>query len=157
MSKAAMTLEDLKARVGTEVRVTDWFFIDQRTEDVFSFLIGDPDEKHNDPEWSRNGPFGGTVVHGYFQLALTTEAWKKLGLPLATTEEFTPVNYGLDRVRFPAPLRVGQRARYRIAVDDVTIREDGSYLVKARFTMEAEGSEKPCLVAEKLFLFLRLK
>ena len=57
----------------------------------------------------------------------------------------------------PYPLRVGQRARYRVAVIDVTVREDGSYLVKVKFTMEAEGSEKPCLVAEKLFMFLRLK
>ena len=157
MSNSTMTLEDLKAHVGKEVGITDWFTVDQRAEDVFSFLIGDPDEKHNDPEWSKNGPFGGTVVHGYFQLSLTTEAWKKLGLPLATTEDFTPVNYGLDRVRFPAPLRVGQRARCRIVIDDVTERVDGSYLVKTTFTMEAEGSEKPCLVAQKLYLFLRLK
>ena len=93
-------------------------------------------------------------MHGLHLLSLVFEAWKELELPFATTEDMTPVNYGFDRVRFTAPLRVGQRARARIVLDAVTKRDDGAYLVKATHTVEAEGSSKPCLVAEILLLFI---
>ena len=156
MDELVQQLEAFKAKQGTELGTTDWFTIDQRSEDIFSFLTGDPDVKHNDPEWAKNSQWGGTIVHGLHLLSLVFEAWKELGLPFATSEEITPVNYGFDKVRFTAPLRVGQRARARIVLDDVMKRDDGSYLVKATHHVETEGSSKPCLVAELLLLFVRL-
>ena len=156
MDELVQQLEAFKAKQGTELGTTDWFTIDQRSEDIFSFLTGDPDVKHNDPEWAKNSQWGGTIVHGLHLLSLVFEAWKELGLPFATSEEITPVNYGFDKVRFTAPLRVGQRARARIVLDDVMKRDDASYLVKATHHVETEGSSKPCLVAELLLLFVRL-
>ena len=156
MDELVQQLEAFKAKQGTELGTTDWFTIDQRSEDIFSFLTGDPDVKHNDPEWAKNSQWGGTIVHGLHLLSLVFEAWKELGLPFATTEEMTPVNYGFDRVRFTAPLRVGQRARSRIVLDEVKKRDDGSYLVKATHHVETEGNSKPCLVAEFLLLFVRI-
>ncbi len=154
MNELAQRLEAFKTRAGTELGTTDWFTIDQRSEDIFSFLTGDPDVKHNDPKWAKNSQWGGTIVHGLHLLSLVFESWKALDLPFATTEDMTPVNYGFDRVRFTAPLRVGQRARARIVLNDVSKRDDGAYLVKATHTVEAEESSKPCLVAEILLLFV---
>ena len=132
MDQRARQLDDLAEQLGSEIGTTDWFSIDQRSEDVFSFLTGDRDVKHNNPEWAKDSQWGTTTVHGLHLLSLIFESWKALDLPFATTEEMTPLYYGFDRVRFTAPLRVGHRAR--IALDNVTKRDDGSYLIKATHT-----------------------
>jgi acyl dehydratase len=145
--------EDLKTRVGQELGVTSWFTVEQRDADLYSALIDDWDYMHNDPEWARPR-FGGTIAHGLYTLSLIPTCLKQVSpsLPLISVAGVYGLNYGLDRVRFPAPWRIGQRARDRVAISDVQERPDG-YMVKMTHTFELEDFDKPCMVAEHLILF----
>ena len=154
MQDVAQGFEELKTRVGTKVGVTDWFTIEQKMADVFGVLTGNPDAMHNDPEWAKSSPWGGTIAHGMNILCLIPQFWKDCGLPLVTSEHMYTLNYGFDRVRFTAPLRIGQRARAHIVLDEVRKRGDDAYLVKSTYSVEVENSERPCMVAQQLSLFV---
>ncbi|MGI9613796.1 MAG: MaoC/PaaZ C-terminal domain-containing protein [Acidimicrobiales bacterium] len=144
----------LHAHVEAAPSVTEWFDIDQRAVDVFAGVTADFDEKHNDPTWATSGPWGSTILHGMFGLSLVLDCWKRCGLPLATTATSTPVNYGFDRVRFTAPIKVDQRIRGSFDITDVSERTKDSYLVRSVFKIEAEHVDKPCLVADWMLLFV---
>jgi acyl dehydratase len=139
-------LEDLRAKVGEELGVSDWHEVTQEAIDDFARVTGDDQWIHIDPERATQTPFGGTIAHGYYTLSLHPMFAEQL----VRFEGFAfAVNYGLNRVRFPAPLPVGNRVRMRItllAVDDVL----GGAQITMKLTFEGEGALKPVCVAESL-------
>ncbi len=146
---------DLASSLGEEIAVSDWFTIDQAGADAFGNLTDDWDPMHNDPEWGRQGPWGGTIAHGYHVLSLLSSFSKHAaGLPVLTNERVYALNYGLDKVRFITPLRVDKRARDRIVLSEIREKRPGEYLVKTTHTIEIEGEDKPFMVAEALGLYV---
>ena len=139
-------IDDLKARVGEELGVSDWQEITQDVIDAFADATGDHQFIHVDEEKARETPFGGTIAHGL----LTLSIGPKLSYEMYTVENVAfGVNYGYDRVRFPAPVPVNSRLRMRAeltTVDDVA----GGVQLKITQTFEVEGGEKPVCVAEQL-------
>jgi len=138
-------LEELRRQIGREVAVSDWLTVTQERIDLFAQATEDRQWIHVDPvRAAAESPFGGTVAHGYLTLSLVPRlAADTLALP----EVKLSVNYGLNRVRFPAPVRAGQRIRARFsptAVEDVP----GGVQLTWTVTIEAEGSDKPACVAE---------
>jgi acyl dehydratase len=131
---------------GTHLGYTDWQEMTQERVDRFADVTGDHQFIHVDPERAKETPFGGTIAHGYLTLALLAPVSQQL---LRVTDASMSVNYGLDKVRFPAPLPVG--ARFRAGGEIVDASEvKGGVQVKIVFTVEVEGADKPALVAESL-------
>jgi acyl dehydratase len=139
-------IEELRSRVGDEIGVSDWHDVTQESVDEFARVTGDEQWIHTDPERARSTPFGGTIAHGYYTLSLHPV----LIAQLMRYEGFAfAVNYGLNKVRFPAPLPVGNRVRMRVtllAVDDVL----GGAQITSKLTFEGEGALKPVCVAEQM-------
>ena len=137
-------LDEVRARVGEELGVSRWHEITQEDVDRFADVTGDHQWIHVDVERARESPFGGTIAHGYFTLSLAP----MLSSELFSLEGFAfALNYGLNRVRFPAPVPVGQRVRMRarlLAVDEIP----GGAQIATELTFEREGGEKPVCVAE---------
>jgi acyl dehydratase len=154
MNEVAEFLENLKDRVGSELGATPWFTINQTMADVFGHLTGNPDPMHNDPKWGSQGPWGGTIAHGFNLLSLTARFWKEIGMPILTSDKMYSINYGLDRVRFTNPLRIDHPARARVILNSVKKRTENSYLLKVTHIVEAQGIEKPCMVAECMILIV---
>jgi len=140
------TLAELQPLVGHELGVSDWLLIDQARIDAFAHATGDLQWIHTDPARAAAGPFGTTVAHGFLTLSL---------LPLLFDTGFTVanvrmgINYGLNRVRFMAPVRVGSRLRGRFTLQSYEVIEGGVQLV-VQATVELEGSTKPACVAESV-------
>ena len=138
-------MEDAKSRTGQEIGVSDWLLIEQERVDSFARVTGDQQWIHVDVERAkRESPFGGPIAHGYLTLSLLAkfalECIEVEGVRLA-------VNYGLNRVRFAAPVKVGSRVRARFvlgAVDDIP----GGAQMLWQATVEIEGGDKPACVAE---------
>jgi len=140
------TLDDLRSAVGTELGVSDWIQIDQHRVDEFASATGDHQWIHTDPELAAKGPFGTTIAHGYLTLSLLPVICGDL---IAVGGVRMGVNYGTNKVRFPAPVPVGSRVRGRVELLEVTDVADGVQLV-ARVTVEREGGDKPVCVAESV-------
>lgn len=136
-------LADLQPLVGQEIGVSDWIEIDQARIDRFADATGDHQWIHVDPARAAAGPFGATIAHGFLTLSLLPAmgmaAFEIEGLRMS-------VNYGLDRVRFPAPVRAGSRLRGRFVLREYQPIEGGAQLV-VECTMEIEGGAKPACVA----------
>ncbi|MGD0937323.1 MAG: MaoC family dehydratase [Streptosporangiaceae bacterium] len=138
-------LAELEAAVGQEIGPTDWFLIDQARVDGFADDTEDHQWIHVDPERAAAGPFGGPVAHGLLTLSLipylTSQLRRVEGMRMG-------VNYGLDRVRFPNPVRVGRRVRARATM--ISLDKIGAAAVHlvTRVTIEVEGSDKPACVAD---------
>jgi acyl dehydratase len=142
-------LDELRAAAGTHLGYSGWLTVSQERIDVFAEATGDHQWIHVDPERAKAGPFGGTVAHGFLTLSLLpvlmAQVYEVGGVRMA-------VNYGLDRVRFPAPTPAGSRVR--ASVDLVEARDVGGGLqVTAEVTVEAEGQPKPVCVAVSLARF----
>ncbi len=139
-------IDGLKARVGAELGVSDWYEVTQERVDAFAQASGDHQWIHVDAERAKKTPFGGTIAHGLLTLALGPQ----LGGEIFTIENVAfALNYGFGRVRFPAPVPVGSKLRMRAtltAVDDVT----GGVQLTVIQTFEVEGGVKPVCVAESL-------
>ncbi len=139
-------VDELKQAEGETVGTTDWHEVTQDDVNAFADATGDHQWIHVDPERAKDTPFGGTIAHGYYTLslapALTEEILKFDGFAFA-------LNYGLDKVRFPAPLPVGSKFRMSAKVASVT-DIDGGVQLKTQLTFEREGGEKPVCVAETL-------
>ena len=138
--------DEVKAAVGQELGVSDWYEVTQATIDQFAEVTGDHQWIHVDPERAAQTPFGGTIAHGLFTLSLGP----KFSYEIMDMQGFAfGVNYGYGKVRFPAPLPVGSKVRMRAAltnVDDVP----GGIQITVTQTFEREGEEKPVCVAESL-------
>jgi acyl dehydratase len=132
--------------VGTHLGYTDWQEMTQERVNLFADATDDHQFIHVDPERAKATPFGGTVAHGFLSLSLLAPIQKAL---LHVTDAKMGVNYGLDRVRFPAPLRVG--AQWRGGAEVVSVDEiEGGAQLKVTITIEVQGSTKPVVVAESL-------
>jgi acyl dehydratase len=139
-------LADLQARVGEEVGVSEWITVDQNRIQLFADATGDHQWIHLDAERAAKGPFGTTIAHGFLTLSLLPEMSASAFQVLDTR---MGVNYGLDRVRFPAPVPSGSRLRGRFKLLKFEPLEGGAQLT-VEVTMEREGSAKPVCVAESL-------
>ncbi|MDT0345421.1 MaoC family dehydratase [Streptomyces litchfieldiae] len=139
----------LKAAVGEQLGVSDWLTVDQKRIDLFAEATGDHQWIHTDPERAAAGPFGSTIAHGYLTLALlpvlTPGLLRVEGVRMA-------LNYGVNKVRFPAPLPVGSRVRATGGIAAVTEVPDGVQLVMS-LAVEREGGAKPVCVAETVTRF----
>jgi acyl dehydratase len=142
-------MDELKAAKGEELGTSEWHEIDQDAVNAFADVTGDHQWIHIDVERAKDTPFGGTIVHGYFTLSLVPV----LAAEIASFEGFSfALNYGLGKVRFPAPLPVGAKVR---ATGKITEVEDvsGGVQVTQLMTFEREGGDKPVCVAETLARF----
>jgi acyl dehydratase len=139
-------LDELKAHAGQKVGVSDWHDVTQEAINEFAEVTGDHNPIHVDVEWAKQTPFGGTIAHGYYTLSLAP----MFSYALMSVQGFAfGVNYGVNRVRFPAPLPVGSRVRMHMklaSVEDVP----GGVQMTTDLTFEREGEEKPVCVAESL-------
>ena len=148
MTTTAQGLEELKALAGHDLGYTDWLQIDQSRVDTFADATDDHQWIHVDPDRAATGPFGTTIAHGYLTLALLIPLMTEL---LDVSGVRMSLNYGLDKVRFPAPVPVGAKIRLHgqvAAVDEVA--GDGVQ-VTIDFTVEIEGSAKPACVARGVY------
>jgi acyl dehydratase len=143
---AFASIADLRKAAGTSLGYTDWIAIDQARISMFAEATGDHQWIHVDPERAAQGPFGTTIAHGYLTLSLLPAM---IGGRFSVEGARMGVNYGLNRVRFPAPVPVGSRVRGLIEVIDVT-EVSGGVQVTAKVTVERDGGDKPVCVAETL-------
>lgn len=152
MKRIPPTYEQLRTMEGQELGVSDWMVVDQARIDQFAECTGDRQWIHIDPERARRqSPFRTTIAHGYLTLSIIGCLSQEMGvIPENTQAAF---NYGLDRVRFMAPVRVGSRVRLRVTLLSMEDKGPGQYLMKVANTIEIEGEEKPALTAETLAMF----
>ncbi|MGA2550211.1 MAG: MaoC family dehydratase [Burkholderiaceae bacterium] len=145
------SIDELHPLIGQEVATSDWITVDQERINRFAEATGDHQWIHVDPDKAKHGPFGATVAHGFLTLSL---------LPLLTQSAMVVhstkmgVNYGLNKVRFPAPVPVGSRLRGRFKLLQIDALEPLSGIAGAQFvwevTIEREGGDKPVCVAESV-------
>ena len=140
----ALSVTQLRGRVGEEVGVSPWLEIDQARIDLFAEAIDDPQWIHVDPERARSGPFGTTIAHGFLTLSLLSHLIEST---FSFDDRKMGVNYGLNKVRFTAPVPVGSRVRAHFVLGSWE-RKDDMIQTIWNVTMEREGSDKPVLVAE---------
>jgi acyl dehydratase len=145
----ARGLEGLRTLAGADLGPSAWMEITQDRVDTFADATDDHQWIHVDVERARTGPFGGTIAHGYLSLALLIPLWTEI-LPIEDIG--MAVNYGLNRVRFPAPVPVGSRIRLHAHVTTVEEVRDGVQLT-VQFTVEIQGRDKPAVVAESVYRF----
>lgn len=151
-----LTMSNMKDRVGSELGVSDWMVVDQERINEFADCTGDRQWIHVDVDRARReSPFGGPVAHGYLTLSLIGPL--SLDVGVVPSDAAAGFNYGLDKVRFLAPVPAGRRVRLRIVLDNVEEKNDGQLLVKTRNTIEIENSDKPALIADALALLVPQK
>ncbi|MER7913793.1 MULTISPECIES: MaoC family dehydratase [unclassified Streptomyces] len=138
--------EELRAGVGEQLGHSDWLEVDQKRIDLFAEATGDHQWIHVDPERAAAGPFGTTIAHGYLTLSLLPVFVPQI---LAVEGVRMGINYGTEKVRFPAPVPVGSRLRATAVLAKVE-EVSGGVQVTAAVTVEREGSEKPVCVAESV-------
>jgi acyl dehydratase len=145
-----VTRQELTDRVGQELGVSDWFLVDQERVNAFADVTLDHQFVHVDVERAKATPFGGTIAHGFLTLSLLVH----LCLPFVPTpkDRKLVVNYGFDKIRFAAPVKVGKRIRARATLGAVDERKPGQIVMRVDVTVEIEGEQKPALVAEWLSL-----
>jgi acyl dehydratase len=137
--------------IGKELGVSDWVTMGQDRTDQFAECTGDHQWIHVDPERARReSPFGTTVAHGYLTLAMLAPSFLEVVAKPARISQ--AVNYGLDRVRFIAPVRSGSRIRNRIKLLAAEKKGDGRVLLTTKNTIEIEGEGKPALIASALVM-----
>jgi acyl dehydratase len=144
------SLDQIRARIGEEVGVSDWILVDQPRIDAFADATGDRQFIHVDPAAAAQTPFGGTIAHGFLSLSLLSRMGAEAMLVPDSVK--MGVNYGLDRVRFLAPVRSGRRVRGRFVLDSVEERAPGQVLMRHTVTVEIKGEDKPALTAVWLTL-----
>ncbi len=144
------TSDEIAAAVGEDLGTSEWLEIDQERVNAFADATGDHQWIHVDVERAEEGPFGGTIAHGYLTLSL---------IPQFTPQIFrldTPgakLNYGVNKVRFPNPVKVGSRVRATASIADTSDVPAGKQMV-ARYVLEIENEDKPACVAETVVLLL---
>ena len=138
---------------GHELGASDWVALDQDHIDTFAACTGDRQWIHVDVERARReSPFGGPIAHGYLALSLVAAMIMELGVIPA--DAATGLNYGLDKVRFIAPVKAGSRVRARAKLRAAEPQGDSRLLLRLDCTLEIEGEAKPALVAELLCLLI---
>jgi acyl dehydratase len=145
-----LSLRKLKAMVGREVGLSDWFTVTQERIDAFAEATEDRQWIHVDPDRAARSPLGGTVAHGFLLLSLVPFFNFQNGV--FTGRFRMAVNYGLDRVRFPHSVRAGARVRNRAVLKKIDKRGFRQVLVTVENTLEIEDADKPAMVADMLAL-----
>jgi acyl dehydratase len=140
---------DLLGLVGQCLGTTDWIKVTQQQVDLFAEATGDRQWIHTDAERAAKGPFKGTIAHGYLTLSLTPAV---LAQVLEIHEVTAALNYGLNRVRFPAPVRVGSQVRGAVTVASAQQKTSGVESV-FKLTFEIDGEARPACVAEVIVLY----
>jgi acyl dehydratase len=144
------TLDQIRASVGQMVGSSDWITVHQDRIRAFADATDDHQFIHVDPEAAARTPFGGTIAHGFLSLSLLSRmAADAMQVPDNTK---MAVNYGLDRVRFLAPVRAGKRVRGHFTLEAADEKAPGQLLLKHQVTVEIEGESKPALTAQWLGL-----
>ena len=141
-------LAGLPSLVGASLGPSEWVEMTQEAVDAFAELTGDHNFIHVDVDRARKTPFGGTIAHGFLTLSMLATLTQRLSV----SDAALTINYGLDRVRFPAPLAVGARYRGSASIEEVTPIEGGAQ-VKLAATIEVDGQAKPAVAAECLLRF----
>ena len=140
------SIEEISAKVGQEIGVSDWILVDQARIDAFAEITEDPQFIHIDPEAAARTPFGGTVAHGFLTLSLLSR--------MAADAMVRPdgvkmgVNYGFEKVRFVAPVRSGKRVRGRFTLLRFEEKKPGQWQFVHNVTVDIEDEDKPALVAD---------
>jgi len=144
--------KDLPTLVGSELEPSDWLEITQERVNQFADATNDFQFIHVDPDKAAKTPFGGPIAHGFLSLSLLSY----LNAQSAVLPEnlVMGINYGSDKVRYLAPVRVGKRIRSRQTILDVTEKSPGQWLMKTAVTVEIEDEETPALIAEILSMFV---
>ncbi len=149
MSTTVTGLSELKALAGQDLGSSDWLEIPQSRIDAFADATGDHQWIHTDPERAASGPFGGTIAHGYLTLALLIPAWSQIleikGIGMA-------VNYGLNKVRFPAPVPAGSRVRASARLSSVS-DVPGGVQALVEMVVTCDNADKPVCVAEAVYRY----
>jgi acyl dehydratase len=151
VSPKAYGIDELKSLVGTHLGYSEWLLVDQDRVDLFADATGDHQWIHVDPERAKDGPFGGTIAHGYLTLSLAPtllqQVWSVEGARLG-------VNYGCNKVRFPSPVPVDSEVRMGVAVADAQDVEGGVQVV-LDLTLEVRDAPKPACVAQVVYRYFR--
>jgi len=145
-----VSLEQLRGKIDQEVAVSDWMTVDQERINLFADATGDHQFIHVDPEAAANTPFGGTIAHGFLTLSLVSKFAAEVMPRLEGA--VMGINYGLNKVRFLAPVKTGQSLRGRFTLLKVEERKPGEILSTFSVTMEIQGENTPACVIELLGL-----
>ncbi len=140
---------DAAGLAGTDLGFTDWLEVTQDRVQLFADATDDQQWIHVDPERAKDGPFGAPIAHGFLTLSLTVKFWSDL---FDVTGVSTKVNYGLDKVRFISPVKVGAKVRGGAVIAEVTEIAGGLQFAVDQ-TIEIEGASKPAVVARGLYRF----
>ena len=139
--------------VGRELGTTEWLTVGQERIDQFAACTGDHQWIHVDVERARReSPFGAPIAHGYLVLSLVAAMVMELGI--VPPDAVTALNYGLDKVRFIAPVKAGARVRMRASLASAEPQSGGRMLLKLQSTLEIDGEAKPALIAEVLCMLI---
>jgi acyl dehydratase len=144
-----VTPNQLPNYIGKEVGVTDWIEIDQQRINQFAEATGDHQYIHVDPQRAAQTPFGSTIAHGFLTLSMMSMLSAKNG-GIKLDNAVMGINYGLDKVRFITPVKVGNRIRARFQLVSAEEKKPKHYLMKHNVTIEIDGADKPALIAEWL-------
>ena len=138
--------EEIKARIGTEIGVSDWILVDQARIDAFAAVTEDHQFIHVDPQAAAQTPFGGTIAHGFLSLSLLS----RMAYDVMLTPEGVKmgVNYGFEKVRFLSAVRSGSRVRGRFTLASFEEKRPGQWQFLHHITVEIEGEDKPALIAD---------
>jgi len=153
MTAPTYTMATAAQFVGRELGVSDWIMVDQERIDAFAACTGDRQWIHVDVERARReSPFGGPIAHGYLILSLVAAMVMDLGV--VPPDAASALNYGLDKVRFIAPVKAGARVRMRAKLASAEPQDGGRLLLKLQSTVEIEGEAKPAIVADLLCMLI---
>ena len=151
MSTVVNGLEEITALAGADLGRTGWTEVTQERVNLFADATGDHQWIHVDPARAAAGPFGGTIAHGYLTLSMVIPLFTEL---LEVTGISMTINYGLNKVRFPAPVPVGAKIRLAVAVAAVEpVGDGGAVQLTADCTIELDGGTKPACVAQAIYRY----
>lgn len=151
MAAEVLPIGKIKERIGKELGISEWVAIDQQRINQFADCTDDHQWIHVDEEAAAKGPFGKTIAHGYLTVSLLPRFSAGIGvIPEGT---MMAINYGMNKLRFVNPVKVGSRVRDRIALSNIEEKGGGRFLITTTHTVEIEGEDKPACVAETLSMF----
>lgn len=140
--------DNMKESIGADLGTTDWVLIDQARINAFADCTLDQQFIHVDPVKAAKTPFGGTIAHGFLSLSLLSHFAESIGC--GVEDMVMGLNYGFDKVRFLAPVKVNSRVRAKSILLDASEKKSGQFLIKQQLTIEIEGEPTPALIAEWL-------
>ncbi|HEX4938691.1 MAG TPA: MaoC family dehydratase [Candidatus Kapabacteria bacterium] len=145
--------EKLLEAVGTEMGASEWFLIDQARINAFADATLDHQFIHVNPEQAKHTPFGGTIAHGFLTLSLLPYLQATMPDLLVPAGLKMGMNYGFDKIRFLAPVKVNSKVRAVAKLKDAVEKNPGQFLLTAEYTVEIEGQPKPALIADWMVMY----